>query len=332
MSAACSLMFDEDTSALWHVAFSTEDVRVWSLDQLNDAFRFDVVTAATLVQKHGSQGWQRLGVMAGIEPDGTPADTAAPSPQAVARALREAGIAAQGSIPAPAPTSYAPPPFAPAPASFAPAPFSTIAETSALTSAPSRRPRPMGGWLLAAAVLGFFPVLYRNDLLLAAAQRAGRESQYLSLEKQYLGGPAYGTPRQLDGQFPTPPATASTADSSALVPSPSSGASPAPASGTPKPSAPAVSAAPAVGATPAAAHAVSLDALPVETPQSAAAVSHPAAASVARAPSNPVRAASPSPEERPAKRAAPPPPKEEVPTDPLKAAIFTAVKKEAQKK
>ncbi|HEY2406282.1 MAG TPA: hypothetical protein VGI10_09775 [Polyangiaceae bacterium] len=327
-------MFDEDTSALWHVAFSSEDVRVWSLDQLNDAFRFDVVTAATLVQKHGSQGWQRLGVMAGIEPDGTPADTAAPSPQAVARALREAGISAQGSIPAPAPTSYAPPPFAPAPASFAPAPFSTIAETSPLTSAPPRRQRPMGGWLLAAAVLGFFPVIYRNDLLLAAAQRAGRESLYLSLEKQYLGGPAYGTPRQLDGQFPTLSATASTADSSESVPTP------VPNSGVSvvaqAPSAPAVSASPAAAATPTAAtptaaHAVSLDALPVETRQSAAAGSHPAAASVARAPSNPVKAASPSVEERPAKRAAPPP-KEEVPTDPLKAAIFTAVKKEAQKK
>jgi hypothetical protein len=51
-----------------------------------------------------------------------------------------------------------------------------------------------------AAVLGVLFVLYRNDLLLAAARNTDNEAAYLRWEKAVLGTPGWGTPRSVDRQ------------------------------------------------------------------------------------------------------------------------------------
>jgi hypothetical protein len=52
---------------LWHVAIAQDDIKIMNVDQLDDAFRLDIVDASTLVWKDGMAGWERLGVIADIE-------------------------------------------------------------------------------------------------------------------------------------------------------------------------------------------------------------------------------------------------------------------------
>jgi hypothetical protein len=64
------------------------------------------------------------------------------------------------------------------------------------------RPSRFGAWLMAAAILGGTAVtLYRNDVIRDFAQRAGQEAAYARLEAA-LGGPAFGTPRSVEGNAP----------------------------------------------------------------------------------------------------------------------------------
>ena len=73
---------------IWHVIVTSDDVKRMNVDQLDDAFRLDVVDASTLVWKNGMPGWQRLGAVAGLdadasdwEPDRWPPQPARRSPQ-----------------------------------------------------------------------------------------------------------------------------------------------------------------------------------------------------------------------------------------------------------
>jgi hypothetical protein len=64
------------------------------------------------------------------------------------------------------------------------------------------RPSRFGAWLMAAAILaGTVVTLYRNDVIRDFAQRAGQEAAYARLEAA-LGGPAFGTPRSVEGSAP----------------------------------------------------------------------------------------------------------------------------------
>src|SRR5688572_3209033 len=58
-----------DDDDVWHVAISYDDVKVMSVDQLDDAFRLDIITSDTMVWQKGMTGWQRLGVVAGLGAD-----------------------------------------------------------------------------------------------------------------------------------------------------------------------------------------------------------------------------------------------------------------------
>jgi hypothetical protein len=57
--------------SVWHVAVSTDDVKVMTLEQLDDAFRLDVIDTSTPVWKAGMSTWSPLGVVAGIEEETT---------------------------------------------------------------------------------------------------------------------------------------------------------------------------------------------------------------------------------------------------------------------
>lgn len=55
-----------------------------------------------------------------------------------------------------------------------------------------------GRWVLALAFVGgLATTLYRNDVLLEAAQKSGFEKQYLSAERAIVGSPGFGTLRSL---------------------------------------------------------------------------------------------------------------------------------------
>src|SRR5688572_18202585 len=55
-----------DDDDIWHVAVSWDDVKVMTVEQLDDAFRLDIVNSETPVWQNGMSGWQPLGVVAGI--------------------------------------------------------------------------------------------------------------------------------------------------------------------------------------------------------------------------------------------------------------------------
>jgi hypothetical protein len=119
---------------IWHVAVSWDDVKLMTLDQLDDAFRLDVIAADTPVWKEGMSGWQPLSVVAGMdgqeeeEDEQEEATVMRPFPIQPAPARRAAG-------PSRAP---APPPRPQATASRAPAP--PPRPPAAVSRPPSARP------------------------------------------------------------------------------------------------------------------------------------------------------------------------------------------------
>src|SRR5688572_13832047 len=67
---------DSDDDELYHAEISGE-VKVLSLEQLDDLYRLDVIDESTRLWKPGMRGWTRLGIVAGIEPE--PSLSAVPS-------------------------------------------------------------------------------------------------------------------------------------------------------------------------------------------------------------------------------------------------------------
>jgi len=51
----------------WHVQLLTGEVRYWNLDELDEAFQRDEVSAATFVLKQGETTWVRLGELLGLD-------------------------------------------------------------------------------------------------------------------------------------------------------------------------------------------------------------------------------------------------------------------------
>ena len=182
--------------------------------------------------------------------------------------------------------------------------------------------------LVVATLVGVLFGLYRNDLLLAGAKKAGLEARYLELERRF-GSPGWGTPRSVDvpGQ--------ATVVAEARAAEPVAESAPAEAERAPAPAEPvAAAAAPAAKDEPTATTAdglpiVSLDALPTVAEKKAGAELSPVSpdslptAGAARA-SKPRAAAPPSerkltrsiplpsrraPEPAPVAKAEPPKPK-----------------------
>ena len=115
----------------WHVALAPDEVKIVSLEQLDDLYRLSIVDDETNVWKVGMSEWQPLRVIAGLE-EPPPARPKPPAPRSAPPApprRQSVGPAPTQTAPrsvAPAPTRPAPrsvgPTLAPAPTYAAPAP------------------------------------------------------------------------------------------------------------------------------------------------------------------------------------------------------------------
>src|SRR5438046_73718 len=67
---------------LWHVRIAPGEVKVLTLEQVDDLYRLDMIEPSTLLWQQGMSGWLPLRVVAGLddEPE-APAAQAAPSPK-----------------------------------------------------------------------------------------------------------------------------------------------------------------------------------------------------------------------------------------------------------
>jgi hypothetical protein len=133
------------TDEVWHVAIAWDDIKTMSLDQLDDAFRLDVIAADTPVWKEGMSGWQPLSVVAGMEEEEEveEATVMRPAPFIAPRASKAPSPPprppTRASVP-PARAAAAAPPRAPAPRASAPAPAPRSASVPAPQSVPMRPP------------------------------------------------------------------------------------------------------------------------------------------------------------------------------------------------
>ncbi|WP_437571665.1 DUF4339 domain-containing protein [Sorangium sp. So ce542] len=59
----------DDRESLWHVAIAPDDIKVLTLDKLDDLFRLDLIDESTKIWKPGMATWQPLGVVAGLDSD-----------------------------------------------------------------------------------------------------------------------------------------------------------------------------------------------------------------------------------------------------------------------
>ena len=58
-----------DDDERWHVRLTDDDVKLMTLEQLDDAYRLSIVDSETALWKPGMREWQPLRIIAGIEPD-----------------------------------------------------------------------------------------------------------------------------------------------------------------------------------------------------------------------------------------------------------------------
>jgi len=103
-------MANEDDD-LWHVKVASDDVKLMTLEQLDDAYRLSIIDGETSVWKRGMREWRPLSVVAGLEEDADVGD-AAPKPAAVRSGLQEKPSAwsLAGAMPTqPPPRPSAPP-------------------------------------------------------------------------------------------------------------------------------------------------------------------------------------------------------------------------------
>jgi hypothetical protein len=187
----------------WHVALAPGEVKIVSLEQLDDLFRLSIVDAETKVWQTGMSEWQPLRVIAGID------DEPAPEP----KRSHPKPPSPRSAAPPPRPKSVAPAPAYAAPVSFALAPtepsyVSPVAAVNQFASVRplvvSQAPRPaqrggsFGRFLVGLAVVtGIGISLYRNGIVREAASSLHRDALYARLETA-LGGPAFGTLRAVE--------------------------------------------------------------------------------------------------------------------------------------
>ena len=198
----------------WHVALAPGEVKVVSLEQLDDLFRLSIVDAETKVWQNGMSEWQPLRVIAGIDEEPAPEPKRTyprpPSPKSAPPPPRPQSVA-------PTPNYATPLALAPTQPSFMPAaavPLNQFASVRPLvvsqTPQPARRGGGFGRFLLSVAVIAGVGIsLYRNDVVRDAAQSLHQEPLFKRLESA-LGGPAFGTLRAVEQQSTLPEATALT--------------------------------------------------------------------------------------------------------------------------
>jgi hypothetical protein len=201
---------------IWHVLVASDDMKRMNVEQLDDAFRLDVVDASTLVWKTGMDTWRRLGSLAGLDDE----------EQEVTRQMTAEAVAKLMPPPPPPlrPRSLAPsPPRPPAPVAalktqqfaapfvtapmyvpqmpqlYAPDPYALPKRRAQVPSEVDFR-RKAGGVRLGRWAVGFLLLTvgvlacYRQNLLREGARRIGIENKYLYGEKRALAFVTAKTP------------------------------------------------------------------------------------------------------------------------------------------
>ena len=131
---------NEEPVELWHVEVAPNDVRIVTLEQLDEAFQQGLVNERTRVFQDGMDEPAFLGELLGLGDDQDEAEEpvqAAPPPAAVSRNHQNTLVGLPAAAPAAAPTRSAPPPQA-APRSVHPAAAS--AYPPVVQAAQSQRP------------------------------------------------------------------------------------------------------------------------------------------------------------------------------------------------
>ena len=100
----------------WHVRMAPGEVKVLTLEQIDDLFRLEMIDGDTLVRQDGTENWQPLRVVAGLDD--------------------EASVAVGSALPPPPPAPLPPP------AQSAPAPLSPPSEAAPFVHSPSFLPPP----------------------------------------------------------------------------------------------------------------------------------------------------------------------------------------------
>jgi hypothetical protein len=311
-----------------------DDLKRMNVDQLDDAFRLDIVDASTLVWKQGMDTWRRLGSIAGIddEPETviraparplTPPPPPRPQPRSLAPAVNPFAatvnpfaatanpFAATAQYTSSMPAAVFPAPLVAPVASqqlFAPDPYALPKRRAKVPSVVDFRSSSggvrWGRWLFAFALLttGVLAA-YRQDYLREGARLIGLENKYLYGEKRAVGWVTAKAPGPLSAalrQLKLLPAGAAAASLSPSVAALAPASKPAAAPETVKADAPTTPRSSDPGLK-----TVSLDSLPVLGAEPAAAPAAPvppAAAPKARA----VTRSEPAPKalSRPRKQAA----------------------------
>lgn len=227
-----SLFGPTEEEETWFVAFGPNDVRALTLEQLDDAYRLDVIDDDTLVQSSSMGQWQRLGEVLGADDEVEEIDDVeeigAPTPRTVPRAAAapfNPFTSQAPSVPAAPFPSFAPSPLVQTPRSTsAPplasvtSPFSSVAATRSAppslqpplpsSMAPTafditpalpepHLPRSRSYWaapLLLAALVGGLLVGHRSGAAAHLAGRLGMEGRYTKLAQQAFGAPGIDTP------------------------------------------------------------------------------------------------------------------------------------------
>jgi hypothetical protein len=208
---------DDPTDDIWHVQVAASDVRVVTLDKLNDLFRFDVIDEQVFVWQKGMTDWVRLSTLLGAqEPEPEEPFHVLLGPGNVKPLTLEqlddfyrhevidedtlvwqegmsewqtlgkvAGITAQASsapfVQPPQLATYSAPPVA-----FNLEPPQTDSKGGAR-------------WLVRFAIAaGVVLALLRNDLVFSMLQETPLAARYATFESSIVGGPVYGTSRSVE--------------------------------------------------------------------------------------------------------------------------------------
>jgi hypothetical protein len=292
---------------IWHVMIASDDMKRMNVDQLDDAFRLDLVDTSTLVWKTGMEGWRRLGSIAGIDdepetiarplgpparPFGPPSPPPPPRPPRPQHQTRSVAPEVNPFLTAPvnpfasttpAAVFSAPKLLAPVytPPIVAPDPYVMPKRRAKVPSEVDFRRAPgirWGRWMFGFLLLtGGVLAAYRQDYLRQGARQLGMENKYIHGERRVTG---WVTAK-------TPPVVQAALTRAKLLPGPNA----LPAAAPPKPAAspaPVLAAAavtePAKTSTPTTdsdgVKTVSLDSLPTEqaTPEPTPAAATPAPA------------------------------------------------------
>lgn len=205
----------------WHVRIAPDDVKVLTLEQVDDLFRLDMIDENTLLRQEGSSEWLPLRIVAGLDEDEAaplPSAPPPPPPPPLPAPSERAPFAHSPSFAPPPVSARAPaPPKPPSPSftppspgvappapSFAPPALSFTPPQVPLV--PARASRAEMGLIGLAVLLGLLVTLQRNGALATLLASAGQTAGYAKLEAS-LGGPGFGTVRAVDALVAKTPAS-----------------------------------------------------------------------------------------------------------------------------